>query len=146
MILPGVLNFLGADIEDMTDLEIHHVFRLYTLILLQEGEKTGYEIMDRIEESVGEKPSTSFIYPFLSDLEEEDLVSVERGGRNKKIYSLTSEGENFASEKLNSFGEIIDASVKDQVEECKNCGCEIYSGGYRSDGEIFCCKHCASNT
>lgn len=145
MILTRVLNLLGAEIEVMTDLEIHHVFRLYTLILLQEGEKTGYEIMDRIEESVGKKPSTSFIYPFLSDLEDEGLVSVEKGGRNKKIYSLTTEGENFASEKLNSFGEIINASVKDQVEECSNCGCEIYSGGYEQEGETFCCKHCAAH-
>ena len=129
----------------MTDLEIHHVFRLYTLILLQEGEKTGYEIMNRIEESVGEKPSTSFIYPFLSDLNEQGLVSVERGGRNKKIYSLTEDGENFASEKLESFGEIIDASIKDQVEKCGNCGCEIFSGGYEEDGKVYCCEHCASN-
>lgn len=129
----------------MSNLEIHHVFRLYTLILLQEGEKTGYEIMDRIEESVGEKPSTSFIYPFLADLKEEDLVSVEKGGRNKKIYSLTGEGEEFVSENLNSFGEIIEASIKDQVEECENCGCEIYSGGYKENGEIFCCEHCASS-
>lgn len=130
----------------MSELEIHHVFRLYTLILLQESEKTGYEIMDRIKESVGEKPSTSFIYPFLLDLKEQGLVSVERGGRNKKIYSLTEDGEKFASEKLESFGEIIDASIKDHVEECGNCGCEIFSGGYEENGKVFCCEHCASNT
>lgn len=130
----------------MGDLEIHHVFRLYTLILLQEGEKTGYEIMDRIEEKVGEKPSTSFIYPFLSDLEDEGCVTVEEGSRNKKIYSLTAEGKDFVSEKLRSFGEIIDASIQEEVRECKNCGCRIYRGGYTEKGEIFCCKHCASST
>lgn len=139
------LNILALKLEDMEDLKIHHVFRLYSLILLQEGEKTGYEIIDRIEESVGEKPSTSFIYPFLSDLEEEGLVSVDRGGRNKKIYSLTEEGEKFASDKLNSFGEIIKASVEDRVEECSNCDCEIYDGGYEENGKTFCCKHCASS-
>ncbi|PSG98951.1 MAG: hypothetical protein BRC29_02370 [Nanohaloarchaea archaeon SW_7_43_1] len=128
----------------MNDLKIHHVFRLYTLILLQEGEKTGYEIMDRIEENIGEKPSTSFIYPFLSDLEKRSLVSVEQGGRNKKIYSLTDDGNEFASEKLNSFGEILEASIQNQVEDCEKCGCEIYSGGYDTDGETYCCKHCAS--
>ena len=145
MIRHRVLNFLGVKRKVMDELKIHHVFRLYTLILLQEGEKTGFKIIDRIEESIGEKPSTSFIYPFLSDLKEEGLVSVEEGGRNKKIYSLTDEGESFASEKLNSFGEIIEASVKDQVEECENCGCEIYSGGYEESGKIFCCEHCASS-
>jgi len=128
----------------MNDLKIHHVFRLYTLILLQEGEKTGYEIVDRIEENVGEKPSTSFIYPFLSDLEKRSLVSVEQGGRNKKIYSLTDDGKEFASEKLNSFGEILETSIQKQVEECENCGCEIYSGGYNECGQTYCCKHCAS--
>lgn len=145
MIPARVLNILAPYLNVMTEPEIHHVFRLYTLILLQEGEKTGYEIMDRIEDSVGEKPSTSFIYPFLSDLRKEGFVSVEKGGRNKKIYTLTDEGERFASEKLNSFGEIIKASVQDQVEECSNCGCEVFSGGYECDGDIFCCKHCASN-
>lgn len=145
MILDLVLNSLGAKLGIMSDLEIHHVFRLYTLILLEEGEKTGYEIMDRIKDSVGEKPSTSFIYPFLSDLEGEGLVSVEKGGRNKKIYSLTSKGEEFASEKLNSFGEIINASIKDRVKECANCGCKIYSGGYEENGKTFCCEHCAAS-
>jgi len=129
----------------MTDLEIHHVFRLYTLILLEEGEKTGYEIMERIEDSVGEKPSTSFIYPFLNELNEEGLVSVENGGRNKKIYSLTSDGKNFTSEKLNSFGEIIDASIKNKVKECENCSCEIYSGGIEKEGKTYCCEHCANS-
>lgn len=129
----------------MDDLKIRHIFRLYTLILLQEDEKTGYEIIERIGESAGEKPSTSFIYPFLADLKDEGFVSVEKGGRNKKIYSLTDEGEKFASEKLNSFGEIINASVKDQVEECRNCDCKIYDGGYKEDGKVFCCKHCASS-
>jgi len=132
----------GCAKKVMSELKIHHVFRLYTLILLREDEKTGYEIIDRIEANLGEKPSTSFIYPFLSELEDKDLVKVEKGGRNKKIYSLTSDGEKFVSDKLNSFGEIIDASVKNRVKECENCGCEIYSGGYEIDGKIFCCKHC----
>ena len=130
----------------MSNLETHHVFRLYTLILLQQDERTGYEIINKIEKSIGEKPSTSFIYPFLSDLKDEGLVSVEKGGRNKKIYSLTEEGREFVSEKLNSFGDIIDASIKNKVEECSNCGCEIYSNGHEQDNEIYCCKHCASNT
>jgi len=128
----------------MDDLKIHHVFRLYTLILLQEGEKTGYEIMDRIEDSLGEKPSTSFIYPFLSDLEEKGLVSVEKGGRNKKIYSLTGEGKEFASEKLNSFGEILESAIQGEIQECENCGCQVYSGGHEENGKIYCCEHCAS--
>lgn len=106
---------------------------------------TGYEIMERIGDNVGEKPSTSFIYPFLSDLEAENFVSVERGGRNKKIYSLTEEGKKFASEKLNSFGEILEASIQDRVDECENCGCEIYSSGYEEKDKVFCCEHCASN-
>jgi len=137
---------LPANKRVMSNLEIHHVYRLYTILLLQEGEKTGYEIIDRIKDSIGEKPSTSFIYPFLSDLKDEGLVSVEKGGRNKKIYSLTTEGANFASKKLNSFGEILEASIQNQVDQCNNCGCEIYSGGYEEKGEIFCCKHCASNS
>ncbi|MFB6175127.1 MAG: PadR family transcriptional regulator [Candidatus Nanohalobium sp.] len=96
------------------------------------------------KEGLYSRPSSSHIYPFLSKLVEKGLLEERKEGR-KKVYSLTEDGESFASEKVESFGEVIEASLLDQVEECENCGCEIYSGGYREEGKVFCCEHCASS-
>lgn len=129
----------------MEEVNLSNVNRLLTVILLESGERHGYELMDRIEEITGERPSSSHIYPFLSKLVEEDLLEERKEGR-KKVYSLTEDGKNFASEKVESFGEVIEASLLDQVRECENCGCEIYRGGYEEEGKVFCCEHCASST
>lgn len=128
----------------MTEINLSNVNRLYTVLLLKSDERHGYELMDRIEELTGNRPSSSHIYPFLSKLVDKNLVEERKDGR-KKIYSLTEEGEEFAREKVESFGEVIEASVLDQVKECENCGCEIYSGGYEEDGKVYCCEHCASS-
>ncbi|MFB6242195.1 MAG: PadR family transcriptional regulator [Candidatus Nanosalina sp.] len=127
----------------MEVVNLSNVNRLLTVILLESGERHGYELMDRIEEITGDRPSSSHIYPFLSKLVEKGLLEERKEGR-KKVYSLTEDGESFASEKVESFGEVIGASLLDQVEECENCGCEIYSGGFREEGKVFCCEHCAS--
>ncbi|WEL23353.1 Transcriptional regulator, PadR family [Candidatus Nanohalovita haloferacivicina] len=99
--------------------------------------------MDRIEGVTGKRPSSSHIYPFLSTLVENSLVDERKDGR-KKVYSLTEEGERFADEKVDSFGQIIEASVLQKVSECESCGCEIYSGGYEEEGKLYCCSHCAT--
>ena len=128
----------------MTEIDLSHVNRLYTVLLLKSGDRHGYELMDRIEKITGKRPSSSHIYPFLSKLVDKGLLDERKDGR-KKVYRLTEEGESFAEEKTESFGEIIEASVLEKVEECENCGCEIFSGGYEEKGEIYCCEHCASN-
>lgn len=128
----------------MKEINLSNVNRLLTVILLESGERHGYELIERIEEITGERPSSSHIYPFLSKLVEEELLEKRKEGK-KKVYSLTEEGRDFASEKVESFGEVIEASLLNQVEECENCGCEIYSGGYKDDVKVFCCEHCASS-
>ncbi|MFB6144329.1 MAG: PadR family transcriptional regulator [Candidatus Nanohaloarchaea archaeon] len=126
----------------MSKINLSNVNRLYTVLLLKTGDRHGYELMDRIEEITGKRPSSSHIYPFLSKLKEKGLLEEEKDGR-KKVYSLTEKGDKFASEKLDSFGEVIEAAVLDNIQECASCGCEIYSGGYEEEGKTFCCEHCA---
>lgn len=128
----------------MTEINLSNVNRLYTVLLLKSDERYGYELMDRIEELTGNRPSSSHIYPFLSKLVDNDLVEERKDGR-KKVYSLTEDGRSFAAKKVESFGKVIEASVLEEVEECENCGCEIYSGSYREDGKVYCCEHCASS-
>lgn len=131
---------------DMTEIDLSNVNRLYTLLLLESGEKHGYQIIKDIERITGNKPTTSHIYPFLEKLREKDVVSVEeKGDRGKKVYHLTEEGEELVKEQLDSFGEILQSAIEGEIEECENCGCEIYSGGHEDHGKTFCCKHCAAS-
>jgi DNA-binding PadR family transcriptional regulator len=130
----------------MSELNLNHIYRVYTLLLLKTDSRHGYEVIDKIEEITGEEPSTSHIYPFLSELEENGYIKSEKGSRGKKTYSLTEEGKQLVSEQLNSFGEMLHAAIKDEIKECSHCDCEIYDNGYEEDGKIYCCKHCASAT
>jgi DNA-binding PadR family transcriptional regulator len=128
----------------MSDIDLSNVNRLYTVLLLESGPRHGYQIIKDIERITGDKPTTSHIYPFLDTLTEEGVVTVEeKGDRGKKVYELTEDGEELVQDQLDSFSEMFQTAIQGEIEECKNCGCEIYSGGYREDGELFCCEHCA---
>ena len=128
------------------DIDLSNVNRLYTVLLLEAGERHGYQIIKDIEEITGKKPSTSHIYPFLERLTEKGIAKVEeKGERDKKVYRLTEEGDEIVKEQLDAFGEIIHAAIEGEIEECENCGCEIYSGGYKESGKTYCCKQCADS-
>lgn len=130
----------------MEEIDLSNVNRLYTVLLLESGEKHGYQIIKDIEKITGKKPTTSHIYPFLEKLTEKGVASVEKkGDRGKKVYQLTEEGEELVKEQLEAFSEILETAVEGEIEECENCGCQIYSGGYEANGKIFCCKHCAAS-
>jgi DNA-binding PadR family transcriptional regulator len=129
------------------EIDLSNVNRLYTVMLLESGERHGYQIIKEIEEITGKKPSTSHIYPFLSTLEEKGLVESEKkGDRGKKVYNLTEDGRKVMQEQVEAFSKILSTAIEGEITECSHCGCEIYSGGYEEGGEVFCCKHCASNT
>lgn len=69
------------------------------LLVLNKNPSHGYEIIKEINRrSFGMwNPSTSTIYHILESLEGKDLISIlkeEEEGRQKKIYEITSEGEN----------------------------------------------------
>ncbi len=128
----------------MDDLNITHVARLYTLLLLKRKPRHGYEIITEIGEITGSKPSTSHIYPFLQKLEEKDLIKAdEQGERGKKVYRLTESGEAFVRKQIDSFGTILDAALEDRITDCAHCDCQIYDGGFQQDGKTYCCQHCA---
>jgi DNA-binding PadR family transcriptional regulator len=78
----------------------HVVLELAILGLLKEQELHGYELKKRLAETMGSGTGVSFgsLYPALARLEKADAVRVvpipaPRGGRGKKVYSLTSRGE-----------------------------------------------------
>lgn len=53
---------------------------------------TGYELMKKVTECTGSKPSAGSIYPLLNELLEAGYVSVKEDGR-RKIYSITVGGK-----------------------------------------------------
>ena len=71
----------------------HGSLRLYLLSLLEEQPRHGYELIQALSERFGGTytPSAGTIYPRLSKLEEEGLVSKSTDGR-KTIYEITDAG------------------------------------------------------
>lgn len=85
---------------------------------LMSGEKTGYEIKKRMEETTSFFFNTSLgsIYPAFTKLEKEQLVTLEKtkkNGRVKNIYSITEKGKEIFFQWLKE-----DAALSKIKDEC----------------------------
>ncbi|WP_157423449.1 PadR family transcriptional regulator [Agromyces lapidis] len=71
----------------------HGSLRLYLLALLEERPRHGYELIQALSDRFGGtySPSAGTIYPRLSKLEEEGLVTKSSDGR-KTVYEITDAG------------------------------------------------------
>ncbi len=71
----------------------HGDLRLYLLSLLDEAPRHGYDLMQALSDRTGGtySPSAGTIYPRLSKLEEEGLVTKTVDGR-KTVYEITDAG------------------------------------------------------
>jgi len=71
----------------------HGNLRLYLLALLDEQPRHGYELIQALSDRFGGtySPSAGTIYPRLSKLEEEGLVTKSTDGR-KTVYEITDAG------------------------------------------------------
>ncbi|HLD42577.1 MAG TPA: PadR family transcriptional regulator [Candidatus Nanoarchaeia archaeon] len=129
--------------------KIGSLVKFYTILLLSEEPKHGYDLMKELEETLGRKISTSQVYPFLKLLEKNRLIKIEEiGEREKKIYQLTKNGKKFVNVFLQRFGDLIDIAVEPKLTTCAHCSCKVYEGGHAEQmkGNLlkFCCMHCAS--
>lgn len=91
--------------------------RTAVLLLLAEEPMHGYQLMRTIAERTGGRwsPSPGAIYPTLSQLEDEGLVSVsQQGGR--KLASLTDEGRAHVEENRGSWADPFPAAPTDGEE------------------------------
>ncbi len=74
--------------------------KIFILKKLEQGPKTGYQLMKIFQEVTGRKPSPGSVYPALKELKDNGYVKVlEQDGR--KIYSLTGKGRKLV-EKIDS--------------------------------------------
>jgi DNA-binding PadR family transcriptional regulator len=73
--------------------------RAAILALLQEGPRTGYQIMSDIEERSGGawRPSPGAVYPALSQLADEGLIAGEESA-GRRTFSLTDAGREYVGQ------------------------------------------------
>ncbi|MBI4163382.1 MAG: PadR family transcriptional regulator [Candidatus Aenigmarchaeota archaeon] len=132
------------------DIKITNMVKFYTLLLLAERDKHGYEIIKEISSRTGKTVSPGQIYPFLKLLEKRGYIkSGEPTKRDKTQYRLTKDGKAFVQTMLARFGDLVRLAVEPSIEECAHCGCKVYSGGYKKKIKnrqlSFCCQYCAKS-
>lgn len=59
------------------------------------------------------------------------------GNEYDKAFEVVQDGE---SHTFDSF----ECAIHALAPRCAHCGCAIIGHGVESDGQIFCCAHCAS--
>lgn len=92
---------------------IRGYLRHLVLAALKAGPLTGYDLMNRLGERLGSKPSPGSIYPVLAELEKDQLISAKVDGR-KRVYSLTSKGAE-EIEKLCALKKRLNEQLEDTV-------------------------------
>ena len=83
--------------------------KLVILKLLSEEPSYGYQLMKTMEQRLegGYTPSAGVIYPTLTMLEEEGLISASTAEGNKKVYSVTGQGLEFLEAHKQRIGELF---------------------------------------
>src|SRR3989344_1090950 len=109
--------------------KVDSLVKLHTLILLNNGEKHGYDLMKELSNKLDKKISASNVYPFLKELKQNYLVNYRQFGR-EKVYKLTDSGNKFVNDTLSKFNDIIQESLKRRLTKCTHCGCEVYNSKY----------------
>ncbi|MBI4139622.1 PadR family transcriptional regulator [Candidatus Woesearchaeota archaeon] len=130
--------------------KITGILKLQTILRLSQGSVHGYELLKHLGKHYSKKKaSPSQVYPFLGVLKKQGFLSVSKGNRGRKIYSLTSKGKKFVKKILEEYDSVLDAYVKNVVHQCSHCSCQIYRGGVvrsvRGMKKVFCCEHCAKH-
>ncbi len=135
-----------------TDEFISDFSRFYILMLLYEGPRHGYNIMDAFKKRLGREISPSLVYPFLQRLEKMGLLRHDVryvGDKEKKVYELTDEGTAFCRRLFKRFAMLTSTAIEPSLEVCAHCGCKVYQGGYSEEIDgvrtTFCCNYCANS-
>jgi len=84
--------------------------KLVLLRLLSEQPSYGYQLMKSMEERLGGgyTPSAGAIYPTLTMLEEEGLITAGQSEGTKKIFSVTEDGLAYLAEHRDAVDELFE--------------------------------------
>ena len=129
----------------MGRVKIDNMAKFYALMLLYEKNRHGYDLIKNIGEKMEKRISPGQIYPFLKELRKNKVIEAKKEGlREKTVYALTKSGKKFVKDMLFRFSDMISIAISKDLSQCKHCSCNVYKGGYRERGQIFCCRSCAS--
>lgn len=86
-----------------------NILRYMVLKAIAEKPMHGYELMKTLGEEFGGplRPSAGAIYPILQALEEEGYVTGDETGE-KRVYSITAEGETLLKSQETMFGKMAE--------------------------------------
>lgn len=68
------------------------LLNLWMLKIISEGEVSGYDIIKKVGELTGKKPSTGSVYPLLKSMQNKAWISGNNVG-NKTVYKITKAGK-----------------------------------------------------
>lgn len=126
--------------------------KFYILIILHEAPSHGYGILTKYRRRTGQALSPGTLYPFLQQLEQQDIVSsLDKpvGKRPRREYQLTTKGRKAVNQLFQRFASITAAAFESNLEICASCGCKVYEGTHYEEiqGKLraFCCSHCAAS-
>ncbi len=137
--------------EHSLDTVLDDLSKLYILLVLHEGTTHGYGIMRKYHNRTGRTLSAGTLYPFLQQLEQQQIVTSENkpvGKRPRREYCLTRKGRRQVKQLLERFAVITAAAFESNLHVCASCGCKVFEGEHieEIDGKqlAFCCLHCAA--
>ena len=115
--------------QEAEDLPTRCLLRPAILVLLQEQESHGYELMSRLAElGLDVRPTTGAVYRCLRTMAEEGLVSScwtnpERGPA-RRVYTITDVGEQHLERYVPSLATLLRA-VRDMLNRCRQGGTTV---------------------
>jgi len=86
--------------------------KLYVMLILQESDRHGYEIISEFKRRLGKRLSPGQIYPLLKSMVKKGLVNFyeeSQGKRRRRVYRLTQEGREVCEGAVEKLKELFDA-------------------------------------
>ena len=68
------------------------LLKMWMLKIISEKDVSGYEIMKKVDELTGKKPSTGSVYPLLKSMQNEGWIIGKKQGL-KTVYKITDSGK-----------------------------------------------------
>jgi DNA-binding PadR family transcriptional regulator len=68
------------------------LLKMWMLKIISEGEVSGYQIIKKVNELTGKKPSTGSVYPLLKSMQNRGWI-VGKKLPNKTVYQITDSGK-----------------------------------------------------
>ena len=92
---------------------IKNLLDIQLLRMVQAQPLWGYKIKKKVEENFNVKLRHGALYPMLNQLEQQGFLTSQRqtkGGRARKVYTITKEGKEY----LQSYYNIIKDQIKNE--------------------------------